>query len=196
MQKQQALFYTAKKEASGLFDEFSLDDQQNHLEPQQNYEHTQHQNHSTKPPHINTHFDSHDLAAAAVLAAAHSPQDFTNSKLELSLSASSSSLSSSEFSLYSSSSSFASSLAASNNDESNDCQQLDSVNTAKTAANSKSKRRKTLDDDLADKQANPMTTLPNKELDTQMISMNSMSLNSDLEIEVASTLVGMKWARK
>ena len=133
-----------------------------------------------------SHFDSHDLAAAAVLAAAHSPQEINSSKLDLSLSASSSSLSS-DFSLYSSSSSFSSSSLTVNNEESID-QTEESHNENKTANSIiKSKRRKTVEDDLTEK---------NKELDTQMISMNSMTLNSDLEIEVASTLVGMKWACK
>ncbi len=122
-------------------------------------------------------FDSKDLAAAAVLA------ETQNSKFELSLSASSSSLSS-DFSLYSSSSSFAPSLAA-NHDESNDQPEN------KSNENSKRKRRKSSEDEC-----NTLLTQSNKELETQMVSMNSMSLNSDLEIEVASTLVGMKWAGK
>lgn len=122
-------------------------------------------------------FDSKDLAAAAVLA------ETQNSKFELSLSASSSSLSS-DFSLYSSSSSFAPSLAA-NHDESNDQPEN------KCNENAKRKRRKSSEDEC-----NDLLTQSNKELETQMVSMNSMSLNSDLEIEVASTLVGMKWAGK
>ena len=93
-------------------------------------------------------FDSKELAAAAVLAAAYSPQS-----LELSLSSSSSSLSS-EFSLLSSSS------GSSSSDE-------------------LSRKRK----------ANSREEIAN----TQMC-INSMSLNSDLEMEVASTLVGMKWS--
>ena len=123
------------------------------------------------------YFDSKDLATAAVLA------ETQNSKFDLSLSASSSSLSS-DFSLYSSSSSFAPSIAA-NQDESND------LSENKNNQNSKRKRRK-----ISEAESCPSLTQSNKELETQMVSMNSMSLNSDLEIEVASTLVGMKWAGK
>jgi hypothetical protein len=93
--------------------------------------------------------DSKELAAAAVLAAAYSPQS-----LELSLSSSSSSLSS-EFSLLSSSS------GSSNSDE---------------------LRRK--------RKANGSR----EEIVNTQMCINSMSLNSDLEMEVASTLVGMKWS--
>jgi hypothetical protein len=94
-------------------------------------------------------FDSKELAAAVVLAAAYSPQS-----LELSLSSSSSSLSS-EFSLLSSSS------GSSNSDE---------------------LRRK--------RKANGSR----EEIVNTQMCINSMSLNSDLEMEVASTLVGMKWS--
>ena len=152
MQKQQELI--CKKE-NIFFENFPLD--------------------TENQPHLSTCFDSKDLSVVAHNTASHSPQEIHNSKFDLSLSASSSSLSS-DFSLYSSSSSFSTSLNANQDD------QIENKNVENVK-----RKRTTLEND--EKQTE-------NALETQMVSMNSMSLNSDLEIEVASTLVGMKWAGK